>query len=494
MPEASTKKRVVIILILISVLAIFAYVRKEIFFQQAKKLIKQNLERNLPCRISIGKIKSGLLQGLILEDLEIVFPETSGFVISIRVDEARTDYNLWRDFFTKAEYGRKDVRRLRLISPDLRLFYSAGKFEDSDFSQTQQKEGYILEDFTFTLEDGQISFGNYQKVLLKNLYGKVLLNQKGLYFQDIRATLKDNLNKLKFYGEFSQDRLSLTANLEHLKIKNFDILTNLSLSCNKKFDLYNKAPKISGSLKTYGSVLNSRPFPELNSSFEIQDNKLRILTFSLGDSYDLRGIVSLSAPNNCDLSLNFYQAAPHELIWLFSSKGEQDFAGLVNGLIKVTGELARPKVEGYLEVRDGYIGKLDFVSADINIKGRYPRILIVDSRVRREKGFFIMEGEIDFADLEGQDFLDIKFKADKGILWQGWDITRMRDNQVHMSKSITDEFKITFDAFMEDETRAYNDNYPNELGLEYRIFGDKLLKLRLRRQEEILGLERRIKF
>jgi hypothetical protein len=63
-----------------------------------------------------------------------------------------------------------------------------------------------------------------------------------------------------------------------------------------------------------------------------------------------------------------------------------------------------------------------------------------------------------------------------------------------MSKSIADGVMVTFDTFMEDESENYQDNYINELGLEYRIFGDKLLKLRLRKEEEILGLERRIKF
>ncbi|GAH19046.1 unnamed protein product, partial [marine sediment metagenome] len=276
---------------------------------------------------------------------------------------------------------------------------------------------------------------------------------------------------------------------------------------------HDKTQKICGTLKTYGSVLNKRPFPELNSSFEIQDAKLRILTFSLGDSYDLRGIVSLSRPFNVDLSLNFYQAAPSELISRFGwgaqgepGFGEQpDFSGLINGLIKITGDINRPKVEGYLEAREGRIGGLSFVSADINIKGRYPRILIVDSRICREEDFFIVEGEMDFANLprlcaasgrglKQEDFLDIRIKADRGMLWQGWDITRRPENQVHMSKSIADDLKITFDSFMEDASEGFGGNYTNELGLEYKIFGDKLLKLRLRKAEGILGLERKIKF
>ncbi len=478
------RQKFLIFLLLIFGLIIFAYARRETEFWQAKKLIKQNLEKRFSSvELSIGKIKAGLFYGVVLEDLEIGFPQghpASAF--NIKVERAFLDYNLWRNVF---------IARGPLLNK------SNGRGE-----------------LVFALQGGRISFAN-SRPLLKNLQGEVLLSQKGLIFEDIKATFKEGLpNVLKFYGDFSENRLTLTANLEPSKLGNFDVLTNLVLTLDKKVNLHDKTQKICGTLKTYGSVLNKRPFPELNSSFEIQDAKLRILTFSLGDSYDLRGIVNLSSrPFNVDLSLNFYQAAPSELISRFGwgAQGESgfaeqpDFSGLINGLIKITGDISRPKVEGYLEAREGRIGDLNFVSADINIKGRYPRILIVDSRICREEDFFIVEGEMDFTNLlrlcaasgrglGQEDFLDIRLKADRGMLWQGWDITRRTENQVHMSKSIADDLKITFDSFMEDASEGLGGNYRNELGLEYKIFGDKLLKLRLRKTEGILGLERKIKF
>ncbi|MBL7092093.1 MAG: hypothetical protein ISS24_01670 [Candidatus Omnitrophica bacterium] len=466
------RQKSLVFLLLIFGLITFAYARRETFLQQAKKLIKQNLEKSFPCDLSIGKIKAGLFYGVVLEDLEIGFPQEGrcGPAFNIKIDRAFVDYNLWRNVFTT---------RGALLNK------SNGRGE-----------------LVFALQGGRIYFAD-SRPLLKNLQGQVVLSQKGLIFEDIEAAFKEGLpNVLKLYGEFSENRLTLSANLEPSKVGNFDVLTNLVLTLDKKVNLHDKTQKICGTLKTYGSVLNKRPFPEVNSSFEIQDAKLRLLTFTLGDSYDLRGILSLSRPFDVDLSLNFYQAAPSELISRFAwaAQGEPGFAeqphfsGLINGLIKIAGDIKRPRVEGYLEAREGRIGDLSFVSADINIKGRYPRIMIVDSRICREEDFFIVEGEMDFANLERQDFLDIRLKSDKGMLWQGWDITRRPENQVHISKSIADDLKVTFDSFMEDANEGFEGNYTNELGLEYKIFGDKLLKLRLRKAEGILGLERKIKF
>ena len=304
------RRKFIISLLLVFALAICAYVyiRREIFFWQAKKLIKQNLEKRFsPVDLSIGKIKTGLFYGVVLEDLEIGFPQgCSGSAFNIKIDRAFVNYNLWRNVF---------------IAPGLLLNKSNGRGE-----------------LVFVLQGGRVSFAN-SRPLLKNLQGEVVLSQKGLIFEDIKATFKDGLpNALKFYGEFSENRLTLSANLEHSKLGNFDVLTNLVLTLDKKLSLHDKTQKICGTLKTYGSVLNKRPFPELNSSFEIQDAKLRILTFSLGDSYDLRGIVSLSRPFNVDLSLNFYQAAPNELIsrFTYDAQGEPafreqpDFSGLIN--------------------------------------------------------------------------------------------------------------------------------------------------------------------
>ena len=55
--------KVVILLLLTFALFSFAYKRREIFFQQAQKLIEQNLEKNFSCELAIGKITPRFFYG-----------------------------------------------------------------------------------------------------------------------------------------------------------------------------------------------------------------------------------------------------------------------------------------------------------------------------------------------------------------------------------------------------------------------------------------------
>ncbi len=456
-------RKATLLLVFITLLGIFAYGRRQVLFQEAKKLIKQNLEKRFPCEVSIGDIRAGLVRGVVVEDIVLNFSANAGTDFKVKLDQALLDYNLWGHAFGK-------IRK------------------------HEEPEKVVL-----NLKGGEVFLSGKQPVL-KDLEGSIILENRILYLRDIKASLAGNSqDTFKLYGELSEERLSLTANLNHLIFGEFDLLTNLSLDANKKLANSGESENIYGVFRSYGSVLNNKPLPELSSFFELQDKYLRLISLSLGESYDLRGIIGLSSPHTIDLSLNFYQAALNELIDQFSFGQPADFCGLTNGFIKVTGELPRPKVEGYLASKEGHLGKLDFLSTEINLKGRYPRIQLVDSHIWREETSFILEGDMDFSKTGACgliDFLDIRFVPDKSIVWQGWGISRGAQDQVHASKSISDDVAITFDSLKENNgnNSDFEDDYRNELGLEYKFQGDKAIKLRLRGEEEILGLERRTRF
>lgn len=430
--------------------------------QQVNKWVKYKLEKELPCRISIGAVHPHWRYGVSLEDVKIGIPCGANCGFNVDIDQAFLKYNLWEALLFNR---KKDIQK---PAEDLIIFLGRGEISLTDTPYA-----------------------------LKNLQGKLIFNQDGLTIQDMQGSLNGSAEQtITFSGQLNQEQCSGTFHFNHFKFDKFDILTNLVLTLNKTTDSYDQNPKIRATLKTYGTVINHQPFSELNASLEVKDTNLRVFSFSIGKGYDLRGIVNLNPPYNADLSLNFHQAEPNELIaQLFPAENfrQPDFSGVLNGLIKISGPLERPNIEGYLEAKQGRIGELDFLWANMNIKGRYPRVLISDSRICREEGSFIVEGEMDISEFKKENF-NINIEPEKGIFWQGWDVTRKRANQVHVSKNIAEDFKVTFDSFMKNKTANPHDDEKSELALEYKIQGNQLLKLRLREEEEIVGIERRIRF
>lgn len=63
-----------------------------------------------------------------------------------------------------------------------------------------------------------------------------------------------------------------------------------------------------------------------------------------------------------------------------------------------------------------------------------------------------------------------------------------------MTRDIAEDVKVSFDTSIDENSSGYEDVYTNELGVAYKVFGDQALKLRIKKDEGILGIERRIKF
>ncbi|MFH1046328.1 MAG: hypothetical protein V1727_05115 [Candidatus Omnitrophota bacterium] len=487
------RKRLSVVFSAVLALAIAAfliYSRREAFLAKATALIEERLQKNLQCQLSIKQLSPNILSDVAMKDLTMSFTQASGLTFNLKVKEARLDYSLQQLLFSNPQ----EMMMLRLIGPSLSISYQPQQAEQAPSVEMAAPclnlAGLELGNLVFLLEDGEISL-NGAPAFLKNVQGRMLLQKDSFYFKDIKASLLNNpANSLKVYGEFTKDEVFITAQLEHLQLKDFDIITNVSFTLNKKVPIGEQEELLSGNLKSYGSVLNNRPFPEVNAAFELKESALRILTCTIGEEYDLRGIVTLKPQVLADLSLSLFQAAPHELVAQFLYPERPDFSGLTNGLVKISGPLNALTYDGYLEVTNGHMGELKFVSANINIKGQYPKIYFVDSRFSREEDSLIMNGEIDLTKPEN---FSLVFGLDQGIYWQGWDINRNYDT-VRMTRDIAEDVKVSFDTSIDENSSGYEDVYTNELGVAYKVFGDQALKLRIKKDEGILGIERRIKF
>ena len=164
--------------------------------------------------------------------------------------------------------------------------------------------------------------------------------------------------------------------------------------------------------------------------------------------------------------------------------------------IDIKGELPNPYVKIHFITGPGFFDDIAFESIRVTADGEYPLLYFRDSRINRETGHLTVEGKLDMRKLkEGALFDDVFIKSDKEtIIWEGWDITKKKmDNEVTLRKSINEDISVWYKSYLKDETKS-EESSKDSIELEYEIFNNKSLKMKLNKEEEFFGLENKIKF
>lgn len=236
----------------------------------------------------------------------------------------------------------------------------------------------------------------------------------------------------------------------------------------------------------------------LRVSFSIDRDKLKIESFRLARSYNLKGTISLVEPFETDLLLDVERADIKDVA-LFTKlkiKNPESLLGIMNGAIYIKGPLNNLSSNGIIQSRNGKIGPIAYKVATIRIKGFGPIINIADSNIRQHNGRLAIEGYIDLRDIgKGILFDGLKVKSDIGtIAWNGWDIAKNGTDGLTMSKEISDTMRVGFKTVVDESfTNYYEKENPGEMSLEYKI-GMENLKMKLRDNEEFLVIEHSVRF
>ena len=76
----------------------------------------------------------------------------------------------------------------------------------------------------------------------------------------------------------------------------------------------------------------------------------------------------------------------------------------------------------------------------------------------------------------------------------GWKVNRRPDSDlIELGRSLGEELKIGFKAYLEDETN-YQQQSDSEVELEFKVDDHRSLKMKMRDDEELLRYEHSIKF
>lgn len=339
---------------------------------------------------------------------------------------------------------------------------------------------------------------NFKNFLINNLY---LLNA-GINFSKKEGYLiledenRDDILETVFslYSDYSF--LNQTK-LNHIKLFGHDLRTSIVVMGNS---LESEPGVLSGYIATSGTIIDYNPVGELEMVFNTSGDTFTIGSLKLGDSYQLSGNIGLSRPYPLDLNLKVTQARVSDLSILVKNKNGGTFSGQFDGQLKLSGSLPNNlEVNGHLEAGEGNIGTFKYEAANINFKGTGSAIYFEGSRIFRpgEGKYLTLGGFIDLAKLgRGSLLQDLKVSSDeKTIIWSGWDITKKpADTKLSFQKDVGEEFKVGFSTFINDETASDIKKGKDAVEIQYNLSQKQSLKLKLRENEEILGIEQRIEF
>jgi len=307
---------------------------------------------------------------------------------------------------------------------------------------------------------------------------------------------EDSSGEIVFGGSYNDPSVSLYGNLKHWNTGSVDLSTDIKLDIEIKEKT--KPLALTGELETANTIINFRPSEELSMQFALRKNAIEILGLKWGKAFRVVGKFELAKPNNMEFIALLDGANLEEMTSFFTQDTlGSAVSGSVKGRLEVEGPLATCVSRGHITAKDGNLGDIYYENAVIHLVGKGSLITVGDSRIYRETGYLLLDGEIDLKKLGKRNvFEDVVVKTDdQSIVWEGWDISKKAsDDEVNLKKRVNEEWEIGFTATLEDEAISDQRENQGEFELRYKLKDNDSLKLEIKEEEEILGVEHKIKF
>jgi hypothetical protein len=250
-------------------------------------------------------------------------------------------------------------------------------------------------------------------------------------------------------------------------------------------------------LRADNLVVNKRPFWGFvaEGRFLAEKDAIALERVKWGNGFTLSGSIGAKDPYVSDLKLVFSEVDVGKISTMFGNT-KFPISGLAEGDVAFTGPIKNANVKGRFFIGEGVAGNMEFRSISTELEGKLPVIKVVDSRVVKEGGYLIVNGEMDFSKLrENKVFEKVVFETDNKVaVWEEWQISKQeKDGQVEAAKD-----RVTVSTSLEDNGKQQGNNgkdpAQNELGMKYELDKSNSLKVEIDEKDDFLGLEHKIEF
>jgi len=194
----------------------------------------------------------------------------------------------------------------------------------------------------------------------------------------------------------SAEHFGVKVVINHLRIRAFDISTELDCALEVMSGENEVEPFLCGTVRSRYSLINYKPVQELSGYFKIQGGRLYLESVQWG-SFFCDGYIGLSLPRDVKLALKFDDARASDISVLMGCSGEEaELSGTIRGTLNISGFLDRAVVAGQLTAYDGFLGVFEYDVVRLNFEGLYPTVQVSDSSFTGADGLsFNLQGSVD---------------------------------------------------------------------------------------------------
>jgi hypothetical protein len=292
-----------------------------------------------------------------------------------------------------------------------------------------------------------------------------------------------NLNlggKLQFENRPRESQLCLRV--DKTKISGIELLTNI-------YCTYFKPERIL-ELKTVGSVVNLKPFPELSVRMRFLPQGVSVEDLQYQAGFTLSGFLSYSG--ELTLEGKFDNFSLSELLDVFFPRYQRvlSLSGINGQLLYFSFDSSRV-TELYWEIPEGKVGDIDFTEGKLHLVGKGSSLEFIDSQLMVNQTPYILEGKVDFSKFPSSEMWKNVYlvSSSPAVPFGKLGFERnFEERRISLGAKLSEMVRLDYNV----EFSEQGDYNKNEVSLE--IKGTPNLKLRLRGDEEIMGVEKKIEF
>lgn len=550
-----TLKRVLLVSLLLASGFVYVISKEQRLLNEFKVYLESEVAQALSRDVSIREIRGGIITPIIARDVKVAYSENRSQELLLNIREIEVNKRIWDLPFIKTRTPQPLVMHVR--GANLYVFGNIGPKIENQEGQIvlDRNEGILTIDLSneyynfigrasdiykkpqlnlklkidSSIASGNISiagdydfpnveadldlfglksasFNNFIKISEgKILFNNLIIQEQYLVQGEIDINKKEALfivaldgdEKIKFtLSSPDVDKHKGLLEISHLKIKDSDLDGSLvtNISVNRKDS--GVVESIKADLRTNTLILDYQPASDIYGNFYNESDKLIINYLNIGDNLKIKGSIGLSEPKEIDLSVELNNLDSEILKNYSFAPPDFNFSAVADCKIDIKGKLPNPYIKVHFITGPGCVDDINFESIRVTIEGEYPLLYFHDSRINREIGHLVIEGKLDMRKLKNGGFFDdMVIKSDKEtIIWEGWDITKKKmDNEVTLRRAISDDISVWYKSYLKDETKS-EESSKDTIELEYEIFDNKSLKMKLNKEEEFFGVENKIKF